>query len=66
MQTEIARKTIATVNRMGTDWPVAAIVERENYGGYVLWTVRTVCNGITEYSERFALKRDAMTQYEAL
>lgn len=66
MTKRIAEKTIATVTRMNTDWPVVAMVERENYGGYVLWVVRTVCNGIAEYSERFATKRDAMAQYEAL
>lgn len=67
MTQEIARKTIATANKMNTDWPVIAIVERQQFGGQrPQWTLTTVCNGVSERFERFATRREAMDAFDSI
>lgn len=64
--TVVAEKSLGTRTIMNSNFGRIATVRREQWSGHVEWTVAIVCNGISDYSQTFRTRREALADYEAI
>lgn len=59
--TLVASRVVGKRRIAGTDWPIENVVTRHRMRGRSVWVVSiALCNGVPEWSDSYATRREAM------